>query len=88
MARLAILIVLVGLPALPAPKVRDEARRTCTGCHSWEVVRVQRLSREGWAAELRKMENMGARIRNREALLDYLSRRFGEQPAASRPPRP
>ncbi len=81
--RLAALI-LAALPlAAATPRVtRAEARRACTQCHSWDVVRAQRLSRADWDVELRKMELMGARISNRARLLDYLSATYAEPLAA------
>lgn len=54
-----------------------QLRRTCTRCHGLDVVRAQRLSRSDWERELDKMTSMGARIRDRKLLLDYLSRRYG-----------
>ncbi len=56
-----------------------ELKRTCTRCHSLDVVRAQRLSREEWENELDKMSSMGAKIRNRAALLDYLTRKYGPE---------
>ena len=56
-----------------------ELKRTCTRCHALDVVRAQRLSREEWESELDKMSSMGAKIRNRTALLDYLTRKYGPE---------
>jgi hypothetical protein len=57
---------------------RAELKRACTSCHTLEVVRVQRLSREDWDRELTKMTLMGAEIPNRKAMLDYLEKKYGE----------
>jgi thiazole synthase ThiGH ThiG subunit len=57
---------------------RIELKRNCTGCHTLEVVRVQRLSRHDWDRELTKMSLMGARITDRKVLLDYLEKNYGE----------
>ena len=77
--RLAALILAVLPLAAATPRaVRAEARRVCTRCHGWDVVRAQRLSRADWNAELRKMELMGARVSNRDALLDYLAATYAE----------
>lgn len=54
-----------------------EVQSACSACHSLDVVRAQRLSREEWAVELRKMMKMGARLRNQNAVLDYLARTYG-----------
>jgi hypothetical protein len=62
--------------AVPGAQAPPDLKRTCSRCHSLDVVRAQRLTREGWADELRKMEHMGANIRNKGALLDYLARTY------------
>jgi hypothetical protein len=54
-----------------------EIQRSCTACHRVDVIQAQRLTRWEWSRELDKMTNMGAKIANRKALLDYLSRNFG-----------
>jgi hypothetical protein len=56
-----------------------ELKRTCTRCHNLDVVRAQRLSREEWETELNKMASMGAKIKDRAALLDYLMRKYGPE---------
>ena len=66
-------VLAAAAPANPAAQVK----RTCTPCHNLDVVRAQRLSREEWATELDKMASMGAKIRDRTALLDYLVRKYG-----------
>jgi hypothetical protein len=68
-------------PSTPSPAT--EIKRSCTRCHSADVVRAQHLSRQEWELELKKMESMGAKINNRAALLDYLTRRYGPEPAKS-----
>ncbi len=58
---------------------------TCSRCHTLDVVRAQRLTREEWEDELRKMTRMGAKIPNRAALLKYLTKTYGpEAPASSK----
>ncbi|MEO8130800.1 MAG: hypothetical protein ABJF23_09340 [Bryobacteraceae bacterium] len=66
------------LTALAAEQA-SELKRTCTRCHNLDVVRAQRLSREEWEMELAKMSSMGANIKNRAALLDYLTRKYGPE---------
>ncbi|HZT28879.1 MAG TPA: hypothetical protein VFA33_03280 [Bryobacteraceae bacterium] len=58
-------------------RVTNQLKLTCTRCHSFDVVRAQRLSRAEWEEELAKMSRMGAKIENREAVLDYLSEHYG-----------
>lgn len=56
-----------------------QLQRSCTGCHRLDVVKAQHLSRWEWSRELDKMTSMGAKIERRKALLDYLTRNFGNQ---------
>ena len=74
--RLVVIGFMVGVCAIAADTAA-ELKRTCTRCHGLDVIRAQRLSREEWERELDKMSSMGAKIRNRAALLDYLTRRYG-----------
>ncbi len=60
---------------------RADLKRTCSVCHSLDVIRAQRLSRAEWDRELSKMTLMGARIADRKSLLDYLEKKYGEPPA-------
>ena len=62
---------------------RQEVQKECSRCHSIAVVRAQRLSREDWDTEIRKMEKQGAKLRNRAAVLEYLSTKYGDQVASS-----
>ena len=52
-------------------------QRSCTACHSLDAIQARRLSREDWSLELDKMISMGAKVRNRKALLDYLAATYG-----------
>ena len=54
-----------------------QLKRTCSRCHSLDVVRAQHLSRAEWEQELVKMTVMGAKIENPGALLDYLAKYYG-----------
>ena len=65
----------IAAPVNPAA----ELKRTCGRCHNLNVVRAQRLSREEWEQELKKMTSMGARIKDRAALLDYLVLTYGPE---------
>jgi len=54
---------------------------TCGTCHPLDPVRAARLSRNDWARELEKMEAMGAKIRDRQVLLNYLTAHYGRRRA-------
>jgi len=56
-----------------------QLQRSCTECHRADVVKAQHLSKWEWSRELDKMTAMGAKIQKRKALLDYLTRNFGNQ---------
>ena len=71
---------MLAAPPAAADAGRKEVLRTCQRCHSLETVAAQHLSREEWGDELRKMAAMGARIRNRDAVLDFLAQKYGELP--------
>lgn len=60
-------------------------RIRCLGCHGPEMIRQQRLSRDGWARELDKMAGWGAVLdpADRDPLLEYLTTTFG--PASASP---
>ena len=74
-SRLALLLLATVTATAAGPAA--ELKRTCTRCHNLDVVRAQRLTREEWETELAKMSSMGAKIRNRAVLLDYLTRKYG-----------
>lgn len=52
-------------------------QQSCTACHTLSAIKERPRSREDWSLELDKMVTMGAKIRNRKALLDYLSSAYG-----------
>jgi hypothetical protein len=64
-----------------APNPAVQLKRSCVKCHNLAVVRAQHLSREEWQRELDKMTVMGAKVDNREVLLDYLTRMYGPESA-------
>jgi hypothetical protein len=72
------MLILV-LTAWFAASGEKQLQQSCSGCHRLDVVRAQQLSRWEWSRELDKMTSMGARIANRKALLDYLSKNFGNR---------
>ena len=62
--------------------------RQCTGCHSGELVRQNRMTREGWEATIRWMQetqnlwDLGA---NEAEILDYLSAYYAPEYKGRRP---
>lgn len=63
----------------PLAKGRKEMLAACRSCHPLNVIELRRFDREDWDSVLRKMTSLGAKIRNREALLDYLVAAYGEK---------
>jgi len=59
-------------------KGRAEERRVCFTCHGPRIIHSQRLSKAVWDRELTKMAGWGTEIREREALLEYLTANFGD----------
>lgn len=57
-------------------------RSRCLGCHGFELITQQRLSRDSWSRELDKMAGWGAVIAaaERDALLAYLTVKVGAVP--------
>jgi hypothetical protein len=72
-------------PADPAllEKGRAEEKR-CAGCHGLRIIATQRLNRTGWERELDKMVRWGAEIKEREAILTYLTETYGEDKPVTR----
>lgn len=73
---------------LPPGRGADALRSRCLSCHGTDLIRQQRLSRDGWSRELDKMAGWGAAIdaTDRETLLAYLAVEFGvgrRQPAST-----
>ncbi len=61
-------------------------KAACTQCHNTGRITEQRLTRQQWSGELKKMEGLGAVIphSDRDALLDYLISNFGPQKGAGK----
>lgn len=61
----------------------------CTGCHSAQLVTQNRMSREGWLATIRWMQetqnlwDLGA---DENQVLDYLSKHYAPKEMGRRPP--
>jgi len=80
------------LTPLPDGEGKAVAETSCLACHSSDLIRQQRLTKQQWTATITKMINWGAAVpeSQREALLDYLATRFGPenssfQPVVARP---
>jgi mono/diheme cytochrome c family protein len=57
---------------------KKEEQQSCVPCHSLRLIHSQRLSRAAWGRELDKMTGWGTEIRDRDALLEYLSANYGD----------
>jgi cytochrome c5 len=80
---------LTPLPEGPGKAIAEQA---CLACHSSDIIRQQRLTRQQWTASIAKMVNWGAAVpeTQRDTLLEYLSTQFGPdntsfQPVVARP---
>ncbi len=71
-------------PAVLERGQKEEAR-ACTPCHSQRLTHSQRLSRATWNKEIDKMANWGAKVTDRDALLEYLVANFGDDKPAPKP---
>jgi hypothetical protein len=74
---LGIAILLLAASGEQARSGEAMLQAACTACHTLDSIKAQRLSRQDWALELDKMVSMGAKVRNRKALLDYLAATYG-----------
>jgi mono/diheme cytochrome c family protein len=84
---LAWLLAAAALTADPAQVARGEKEeaRNCVGCHSLRIIHIQRLSKSVWSRELDKMAGWGAKIEDRESLVEYLVANFGDDKPATPP---
>ena len=80
------------LTPLPDGAGKATAETSCLACHSSDIIRQQRLTKQQWTATIAKMVNWGAAVpeAQRETLLEYLATQFGPdnasfQPIVSRP---
>lgn len=65
---------------------KAEEKRTCMGgCHGVRIIRTQRLSRANWDKELDKMAGWGTVIKDRDALLEYLTATQGDDKPQPQP---
>jgi mono/diheme cytochrome c family protein len=80
----------LGLSALAADpetvaRGQKEEARSCIPCHGLIIIHTNRLSRAAWSRELDKMTKWGAKLQDREALLEYLVANFGDDKPAGKP---
>lgn len=63
---------------LPEGKGVELARDKCVVCHEADVIKAQRLSKQGWTREVEKMVRWGAVVNDSEktVLVDYFSSHF------------
>jgi hypothetical protein len=69
---------------LPPGDMEAKARTACAECHDARIIVQQRLTKAAWSKEVDKMIKWGALvdIKDRDALIEYLSIHFPpDQPA-------
>jgi hypothetical protein len=61
--------------------MQRKIKAACTQCHDSSRITDQRLTRQLWSEELKKMEGLGAVIpdSDRGAFLNYLTKNFGPE---------
>lgn len=74
---------------LPAGPTQEAAANACLSCHEARIIVQQRLSKAAWTREVDKMAKWGAPVdpKDRDALIDYFSAKFGQEQAAYAAPR-
>ncbi len=77
MAAFGFVLILSMAGQTPAAFTEKHLEASCGTCHPLDPVRAARLSRADWKREVEKMEAMGAKVRNRKLLLDYLAATYG-----------
>lgn len=67
---------------LPPGKGVELATAKCVTCHEADLIRAQRLTKQGWTREVEKMIRWGASVSDAEKtiLVDYFSAHFGPRP--------
>jgi competence protein ComEA len=73
-------------PDLPPGPMKKKVQSTCVECHDLSRIVKQKHDKKWWAQTLTKMEGLGAQVDDdeREALLNYLSKNFGEGKTAGK----
>jgi hypothetical protein len=67
---------------LPPGSAQPKVKAACTHCHNAGRITEQRLTRQQWSEELKKMDGLGANVpqADRAAILNYLTKNFGPKP--------
>lgn len=78
----ALALLAADQPTLDRGKKEEAA--ACSACHSLRLVDSQRLPRATWSKEIDKMAGWGAKVQDRQALLEYLATTYSED----KPPAP
>ena len=83
----ALSLAMSALAADPETIIRGQKQeaRSCIPCHGLLIIHTNRLSRTAWNRELDKMTNWGAKVEEREALLEYLAANFGDDKPVGKP---
>jgi len=81
---MALALAAMTVPASAAQFSERELQQSCGTCHPLDPVRAARLSRADWSRELDKMQVIGAHIKDRRVLLDYLVAHYGIRKTAIR----
>ena len=65
--------------ALPPGFGREHIERSCIACHTTEIIRNKRHTREEWREIVNKMVSLGAQLEKEEAevVIYYLADKFG-----------
>ncbi|WEK01349.1 MAG: hypothetical protein P0Y59_06610 [Candidatus Sphingomonas phytovorans] len=71
----------------PGPAL-DLIDKQCSACHTTATVFAQRKSADDWASTVQMMVDRGAELKPAETdtVIDYLTKNFGDAPAAPTPP--
>ena len=71
---------------LPPGPMQAKVKAACTQCHNAARITGQHKTRQEWNDQLDKMIALGAEVpdEDRAAFLDYLTKHFGPEKAASR----
>jgi cytochrome c1 len=72
---------------LVAAEGYESVIKNCTACHSGQLVRQNRASREGWEEMIRWMQNTQGLWQlgdQKDIILDYLAKNYGPKPVSRR----
>lgn len=71
---------------LPPGPMKKKVQSSCLECHDATRITKQKRDKKWWAQTLTKMVGLGAQVDDdeRDALLNYLSKNFGESKAGAK----